>query len=58
MFIESDKTERRVNQAVGALANAKSFKRDRQFGKVVNGAIEGGTKMVLWQIEPNGWDEV
>ena len=28
MFIESDKIERRATEAVGALANDKSFKRE------------------------------
>lgn len=55
MFIESNKIERRVNEAVGALANHKSFKRE---GKMVDGATEGGSKMLAWHVEPNGWDEV
>jgi hypothetical protein len=40
---------------VGALANGKYFKRE---GKMVNGAIEGGSNKLVWQVEPSGWDEV
>jgi len=55
MLIQSDKIERRVSEAVGALAIDKSFKRRR---KMVNAAPEGGSNMLVGQVEPNGWDEV
>lgn len=55
MFIQSDKIEGRVNEAVGARDNDESFKRQ---GKAVNVATQGGPKMLAWQVEPNGWDEV
>lgn len=80
MFIKSDNIERRVHEAVGALANDTSFKwegkidqvsacvprsvealmptRYRQVGKMVNGAIESRPKMLVRQVESNGWDEV
>jgi hypothetical protein len=55
MFIESNEMEGRSDEAAGVLTNHRSFKRER---KTVNRAPEGGSRMVLWQVEPNGWDEV
>jgi hypothetical protein len=55
------KREGKIDQvptSVSRLVEAVVPTRYRQFGKMLNGAIESRPKMPVWQAESNGWDEV